>query len=207
MREGTGQRRQWYTQGDLRFGAGGATSNAWRLDLESTKQCVEDPGSIVMDRSDLVAVRTDPTRRRDLLDLVTKDRLLQMPKHGFRIFEQQPEALGLSPSKWPRQASQTLRLRGSILKSRLDDDPHIHGNSLAVKPTSQTKTHSFCPLTIGTSKTIYLTARRRNNDTVGSFFRRSRNRDIFAATRISNGCWAHGGRWRNPSRKNNHGLR
>lgn len=86
-----------------------------------------------MDGSDLVAVRANPARLRDLFDLIKQGRLLQLPKHGFRIFEQQPKALGLCTPKRARKASQATGLRVSVLKCCLNDDPHIYGNSLIVK--------------------------------------------------------------------------
>lgn len=116
--------------------------------MEPTKQSVQNPWSIVMDRSDSIAVRANPARLRDLLYLVKKNGILQLPQYGLGIFEQQPDALGLRTPKWPGQATQTPRPCLAVLKCRLDDDPHIHGNSSTVKPPSLTNTPRFCPLPI-----------------------------------------------------------
>lgn len=146
IREKVSERRKRSAQDNIGFCIAGATPNARRFDLEPAEECVEHPRPIIMYSPDPVAVRADPAGFGNFLDLVVQDRTLQLPQDRLRIFEQQPEPLRLRASKRAGQTAETMPLCGSVLKGRLDNNPHFHGSSLLNEPPTYTDTPKFCPL-------------------------------------------------------------
>lgn len=148
IREKVSERRKRSAQDNIGFCIAGATPNARRFDLEPAEECVEHPRPIIMYSPDPVAVRADPAGFGNFLDLVVQDRILQLPQDRLRIFEQQPEPLRLRASKRAGQTAETMPLCGSVLKGRLDNNPHFHGSSLLNEPPTYTDTPKFCPLPV-----------------------------------------------------------
>ena len=142
IRKETGQRRDWPTQGDLRFGVAGSAAIARRLDFETTEQCVQYSHGWLWP----CCSQGKPCSPQ------------RFPRSG------QAGSIAAIANAWTlhlRAAAQNSPavysendgkgvlgslLRSSVLKCRLDDDPNVHGYSHTVKSQSWTNTPSFCPL-------------------------------------------------------------
>lgn len=140
------ERRKWSAQDNIGFCVAGAAANAWGLDLEPAEERVEHPRPIIMNGPDFLAVRTDPAGFGNFLDLVSQDRILKLFQDRLGIFEQQLELLRQRAPKRARQTTETMPPGGSVLKGRLDNNPHAHGSSPLNEPPAYTDTPKFCPL-------------------------------------------------------------
>jgi hypothetical protein len=80
IREKMREQGKWSTQGSVRFGGTGAVANARHPYSKSTEKRVENPRPVVMNGSLLVAAGAAPAFLRCLLDLIEKERLLQLPE-------------------------------------------------------------------------------------------------------------------------------
>lgn len=64
IREVMGKRRKRTALVDIGYSLAGTAANTRRLDMDTTKQRVENPGAIIMDGSDPVAAQADPGHRQ-----------------------------------------------------------------------------------------------------------------------------------------------
>ena len=151
IREKVCERRKRSAQHNIGFCIAGTAANARHLDLEPAEERVEHPRPIIMYGPDPVAVGTNPAGLGNLLDSGRAGSLSAIARgSSLQSSSIQPEPLRLRASKRAGQTAEMMPLCGSVLKSCLNNNPHVHGSSPLNEPPAYTEHHpSFAHSRLG----------------------------------------------------------